>query len=109
MKLTTAVLIAILSGLPRSALGQCNPGALNECETALYDAATTWEGRARIARVRAENCEEKLAVRTSTAIAVITVTAPPVAPTEPGRIWPYLSAAGAGFILGILAAIGMVK
>ena len=105
----TALAIAILAALPANALAQSACGGPREmtiCESELYDAGVTWEGRARESREMFKGCMEKLRVRTSTVINHLVVPPPGTEPT-----WKHdatlmgltgLTGLGLGVILGVL-------
>lgn len=105
----TALAIAILAALPANALAQSacgGPREMTVCESELYDAGVTWEGRARESRAILRGCMEKLRVRTSTVINHLVV---PPRGTEP--TWRHdvtlmgltgLTGLGLGVILGVL-------
>ena len=62
---------ALFAALPSSAFAQSpcgGPREMTVCESELYDAGVTWEGRARETRANLEGCMEKLRVRTSTVV-----------------------------------------
>lgn len=71
-----AFTVALLAALPPSAFAQSacgGPREMTVCESELYDAGVTWEGRARETRVSLEGCMEKLRVRTSTVVNSIVI------------------------------------
>ena len=103
-----ALAAAILSCLPAHAVAQSacgGPRELTVCESELYQAGVTWEGRARETRAKLNGCLDKLKVRTSTVINNLVVPPPPVPQNTP----EWLIIAGSvtlGFVLG--ATLGVL-
>jgi len=106
---STALMVAILSALPASAIAQSacgGPREMTVCESELYDAGVTWEGRAREGRVQLSGCLEKLRTRTSTVINNLVL--PPVPAATNWRDIALIAAVtgisglGLGALLGVL-------
>ena len=105
-----AALIGILAALPMNAIAQSacgGPRQMTVCESELYQAGVTWEGRAKEGRAILRGCMEKLRVRTSTVINQLII--PSVEPVETSLIDQITlmtvvgaSGLGLGVIIGLL-------
>jgi predicted lipid-binding transport protein (Tim44 family) len=87
----------------------CTPGReLSTCETQLFQNAVMWRGRALTGRARWEGCQEKLAIRTSSAAETLSPCPPPPAP--PGLDWGALLGTTAGALLmGVVVGVMVAK
>ena len=106
MNLTKPAIIAILAAMPSNASGQCpESGQLNECELALFETATTLDGKQKETATMLGACQAKLSVRTSTVIREIVKPCPEI--EEPAlNDWQLVLTTGlAGFVIGALAAL----
>lgn len=102
---------ALLASLPSSALAQSacgGPRELTVCESELYDAGVTWEGRARESRFMLEGCMKKLKIRTSTVVNNLVI---PPYPVDKSQSWKHdvvIFGAVGGFGLGVGVLLGVL-
>jgi hypothetical protein len=105
-----AALIGILAALPMNAIAQSacgGPRQMTVCESELYQAGITWEGRAQEGRAILRGCMDKLRVRTSTVINQLVI--PATEPVEASLMDQItlmtvigVSGLGLGVIMGLL-------
>ncbi len=102
---------ALIVALPSSALAQSacgGPREMTVCESELYDAGITWEGRARESRAMLQGCMEKLRVRTSTVINSLVIPPYPVNKDASWKDDLVLVSTSAGFGLGLGVLLGLL-
>ena len=106
MNLTRPAIVAVLAAMPSNALGQCpESGQLNECELALFETATTLDGKQKETATMLGACQAKLSVRTSTVIREIVKPCPEIDKQSPSDWQLVLTTGLAGFVIGALAAL----